>query len=128
MSAAERSKAFLSRFDSGQSRFLAMRDGSGIVGAAVFGRSVTEGCPGAGEMSAIYLRKDCIGIGYGHRLFAYAERELAGMGYTDFVLGVFTANKRAIDFYRAHGCTAVDERTVNLGGVDYPYIVLRKRI
>jgi GrpB-like predicted nucleotidyltransferase (UPF0157 family)/ribosomal protein S18 acetylase RimI-like enzyme len=126
LSADERSAAFAERFDSGHSRFLVMRDGDDIVGAAVFGRSITEGYPDDGEVSALYLRQDCIGKGHGHTLLSKAERELTGMGYADFVLDVFTANTRAIDFYTAHGYKKVDERLLNLCGTDYPYTVFRK--
>jgi hypothetical protein len=43
MRVEERIKGLLERFDSSLSQFLRMRDDSGIVGVAVFGKSITEG-------------------------------------------------------------------------------------
>jgi hypothetical protein len=63
MRVEERIKGLLERFDSNHSQFLRMRDDSGIVGVAVFGRSFTDGYPDDGEVSALYLRLDCIGKG-----------------------------------------------------------------
>jgi ribosomal protein S18 acetylase RimI-like enzyme len=105
-----------------------MRDGDKLVGAAVFGKSFTEGCPDDGEISAIYLLHDYIGKGYGHELFTRAEAELGAKGYASLVLDVFSGNARAISFYQRHGYSAAAETIIKLGGQEYPVTVLRKHI
>jgi ribosomal protein S18 acetylase RimI-like enzyme len=124
----ERSEEFFSRFDRGECRFFIIRDSGGIVGVAVFGKSITEGYPNDGEVSEIYLRPDSIGKGYGNALFEKAEKALMDMGYTDFILDVFTENHRAIDFYTARGYEKIEDRLLDLDGVEYPYILLRKSL
>jgi len=127
LSAEERYRGLSERFRCGGSRFLTLREAGGmLVGAAVFGKSITEDFPDDGEISAIYLRADHIGRGFGHALFTAAESELKAQGYAHSVLDVFTANTRALRFYQNHGYQAVCERTIAFGGKDYPYTILRK--
>jgi ribosomal protein S18 acetylase RimI-like enzyme len=127
MDVEERIKGLLERFDSGCSQFLRLRDDSGIVGAAVFGKSFTEGYPDDGEVSALYLRLDCIGKGYGRALLVKAETALAKMGYKSLVLDVFTENEQAVNFYKVHGYKQIDEKRIEFGGKEYPYTVFGKR-
>jgi hypothetical protein len=56
MNVEERVKGLLEHFDNGHSQFLCLPDDSGIVGVAAFGKSITEGYPDDGEVSALYLR------------------------------------------------------------------------
>ncbi|MDR1245950.1 MAG: GNAT family N-acetyltransferase [Clostridiales Family XIII bacterium] len=126
MRVEERIKGLLERFDSSHLQFLRMRDGNGIAGVAVFGKSITESYPDDGEVSALYLRLDCTGKGYGHALLGNAETALVEMGYTAFVIDVFTENERAIKFYKAHGYKQIDENRIEFGGKEYPYTVFRK--
>jgi ribosomal protein S18 acetylase RimI-like enzyme len=126
MSVEERAAGLYKRFDDNASRFSVMRDDAGIAGASVFGKSFTDGYLDDGEVSAIYLRPDCIGKGYGHALFCKTEDALADVGYADIVLDVLSANERAVRFYTAHGYIAVDERMVKLGDEEYPLTVFRK--
>lgn len=126
MSKDRRHENFVKQYDSGSAKFLTMREGSQLIGVAVYGKSITEGYESDGEISAIYLRSGSIGKGYGHALFTEAERLLKEMGYKTFIIDVFTANERAVKFYREHGYEAVDNRTISLGGNEYPLIVMRK--
>ena len=126
MSVKERHEKLLIRFDEDASGFLAMRDAERMIGAAVFGKSFTEGYPDDGEISAIYLHHDYIGKGYGHTLFTKIEQILTGNGYTDFILDVLSENKRAVNFYIAHGYKKVADRYVRLGEKEYPLTVFRK--
>jgi ribosomal protein S18 acetylase RimI-like enzyme len=128
MKAEERADGLLQRFDNGQFRFFIMREENEIVGVVVFGKSFTEGYPDDGEVSALYLRRDRIGKGYGHALLEKAESALTEMGYAAFVIDVFTENERAVKFYTAHGYMLVDERTIAFGEKEYPYRVYRKAI
>ena len=122
----ERNKGRLQRFDEGGTDFLMMFDDDELIGAAVFGKSFTEGYEDDGEVSAIYLREDCIGKGYGHQLYMSIERALSAKDYNNFVLDVFKDNVRAIRFYQTHGYEIVDDRSIIFGGIDYPFIIMRK--
>jgi ribosomal protein S18 acetylase RimI-like enzyme len=126
LSVAVRHRKLLARYEEGVSEFLMMVDAGGLVGVAGFGKSFTEGYEEDGEISAIYLRKDAIGKGYGSRLFAEAEQRLGEKGYSDFVLDVLTENERALKFYLAHGYNLVNDCVIRLGEREYPLSILRK--
>ena len=126
MSPDERHMAFIKRYDEGLSDFWMVFDNERLIGAAVFGKSFTEGYENDGEISAIYLHKDYIGKGYGHDLFVRIEQMLRDKGYANLVLDVLSANTRALDFYLKHGFEKVDDRTIKLGESEYPLTVLRK--
>lgn len=127
MSTDRRHENFIKQYDSGSAKFLTMYEGSQLIGVAVYGKSITEGFENDGEISAIYLRSNSIGKGYGRELFTEAEWLLKEMGYKSFVIDVFTANERAIRFYLKHGYEAVDNRTICLGGNEYPLMVMQKK-
>jgi len=127
LSVTERYERVLARFDDGISDFYICRDGDSIIGAAVFGKSFTDGYLDDGEISAIYMRYDYIGKGYGHELFAKVEEALSAKGYSYFVLDVLIGNTRAVSFYHKHGYEHVDDRTIKLGEHDYPLAVFRKK-
>jgi cupin 2 domain-containing protein len=97
-----------------------------LTGVAIFGKSYIDGYSDDGEISAIYLSRDYIGKGYGHTLFTKAENMLRDKGYKHFILDVFSENVSAIAFYQKHGFEKIDERSIRLGGEDYPIIVMRK--
>ena len=62
MSPEERHKAFIKRYDEGLSDFWVMLDDERLIGAAVFGKSFTEGYENDGEISATWVRppkNDC---------------------------------------------------------------------
>ena len=122
----ERNEGRLKRFDEGGADFLMMFDDDKLIGAAVFGKSFTEGYEEDGEVSAIYLREDYIGKGYGHKLYMSIEQSLAAKRFHNYVLDVLKDNVRAIRFYQAHGYEIVDERSILLGDTDYPLVVMRK--
>ena len=127
LSVDERYEKLLTRFNEGASTFLIMRNGERMIGASVCGKSLTEGYPEDGEISAIYLHHDYIGKGYGHALFTKIERELTAKGYSHFALDVLSANTRAVLFYEKHGYEKVDDRSITLGAQDYPLTVFRKK-
>jgi ribosomal protein S18 acetylase RimI-like enzyme len=128
MDLSERTGGLLDRYDNGASRFLIATEAGAIIGAAVFGKSFTEGYAGDGEVSAIYLDTEHIGTGLGGRLLAAAEAQLASMGYTNLVLDVLAGNSRAIAFYRKHGYGEVRNTEIELGGKTYPLVVMRKEL
>ena len=126
MTVDERHSGLLRRFDEGVSEFLLMYDGEELIGAAVFGKSFTEGYGEDGEISAIYLQSGYIGKGYGHRLFTEVERKLTAKGYAHLVLDLLEGNARALRFYLAHGYEKVAAGQIRLGEKEYPLVVLRK--
>jgi ribosomal protein S18 acetylase RimI-like enzyme len=127
MSLDKRYTGLLQRYDEGSSEFLMLFDDNRLVGAAAFGKSFTEGYGEDGEISAIYLRSDYIGKGYGRRLFAEMEQALAANGYAYFVLDLLGGNTRALRFYLAHGYEIVAEHQYRLGDDHYPLSVMRKK-
>jgi len=126
MSVDERYKGILTRYDEKASEFLMMHEGEQLIGTAVFGKSFTPGFEEDGEISAIYLHKDYIGKGYGHRLFLQVEDALALTGYENLVLDVLSENREALEFYLAHGYRKVDDQHLTLGTKTYPITILRK--
>ena len=128
MTIEERHEGLLKRFDEGSSDFLIMLEDNIMIGASVFGKSFTEGYERDGEISAIYLRHDFIGQGYGHVFFTRIEQELAAKGYDNLVMDLLGGNARALKFYLAHGYEHADDRHIRLGENDYPLVVVRKKI
>jgi len=127
MSVAERHERLLKRFDEGASDFMVMLHECVLIGASVFGKSFTEGYENDGEISAIYLRHDFIGKGYGHTFFVRVEQELIEKGYDYLVVDLLEGNARAYDFYISHGYERVADRHHRIGENDYPLAVLRKK-
>ena len=116
----------LERYDDGGRPLLLFSDDMELMGYCRFGSSNTEVYPGDGEISAIYLREDIVGRGYGHALFTLAQDELRAQGYRNLVLDVLSENTRAIAFYRAHGFRKVGGQKYSWGGKEYPLDIMRK--
>jgi len=127
MSVEERHERLLKRCDEGSSDFMVMHSEGMLIGASVFGKSFTEGYETDGEISAIYLRHDYIGKGYGHTFFVRIEQELISKGYDYLVLDLLEDNARAYNFYISHGYERVADRRLRMGEKDYPLVVLRKK-
>jgi GNAT superfamily N-acetyltransferase len=81
-------------------------DGDRVVGFVRCGPPQDAGAgapPDAGEVYAIYVRRQVQGTGVGHALFGRAEGWLAGHGFGTGVLWVLEANDRARHFYERAG-------------------------
>lgn len=126
LSAHERYQKLLIRYDSKKSDFLLLWDGDKISGVVVYGESTAEMYPDDGEISALYLRADLLGHGYGHALILTAEEALRAKGYTDFVLDVFSENTSAVRFYQDHGYTKAAENIFVLGERLPSFNIMRK--
>ena len=101
--------------------------GTGMAGMALYGPSYLDGWEEAGLLGALYVRPDLIGTGLGHRLLTSAETGLAAMGYTTYVLDVFSANLGAIDFYASHGYERAGGQTFDVvRGRVYPLDIMTK--
>jgi len=127
MSIEKRHTKLIERFERGRTHFYQLLVEGKLTGAAVFGESSTEGFEQDGEISAIYLREDCVGKGYGHLFFTRVEQLLQAQGYTHFVLSLLPENTRAYRFYLAHGYEEVKHSILKLGDRDYPVVVMRKQ-
>lgn len=127
LSDEDRHARLLAQYDSGTSPLL-LHDGGELLGLCRFGASQTKGYPDDGELTAIYVREDAIGKGYGHALFVRAEQALRAQGYERLVLDVLSQNTRAIAFYRAHGFAKVGQRLFRNDGHSYPLDIMRKSL
>ena len=71
------------------------------------------------ELFAIYVDPEHWGHGHGHDLLAAAEEHLKTLGPPPPVLWVLEANRRARDFYEAHGWTLSKRSALlTIGGAD----------
>jgi GNAT superfamily N-acetyltransferase len=74
------------------------------IGYVVVGPSRDEGSrPEEGELWAIYVRPSEWRTGTGTILIGAAVEQLSRAGYTEALLWVFEANRRARSFYEHHG-------------------------
>ena len=126
LSDKERHKKLRRHYKEGKRPLLLFSEQNELLGFCGFGSSLTEGYPEDGEISAIYVREDAVGQGYGHTLFVRAEEILYAQGYTHLVLDVLSQNTRAIAFYRAHGYVRTGDRQFKCGGREYPMDIMRK--
>jgi len=128
LSDEERHKKLRKGFKNGRKPLLLFNAEKELLGFCGFGKSHTEGYPEDGEISAIYVREDAVGKGYGHALLTRAEEELRAQGYQYLVLDVLSQNARAIAFYRAHGYVKTGDREFKCGGREYPWILCASRL
>lgn len=100
---------------------------SEIIGAAIFGKSITEQYPDDGEVVSLYVLQKYIGKRVGHLLFEEAQRILIERGFSDCIVCVFSENSRAIRFYEAHGFKIiVGDKSIDMGMQKLPYVIMRK--
>jgi len=125
ISVDERHERALERFDEGDRPILLFDNGE-LLGYCRFGKSQTPGYPDDGEVTAIYLREDAVGKGYGHAMLTRAEDDLRAQGYRTLVLDVLSQNTRAIAFYLAHGYVKVADRKHSWGDREYHLDIMRK--
>ncbi len=79
---------------------LVAKDKEKVVGFAVYGPSRDEDLTNAGEVVAIYVRKEYYGRKIGYRLMNEAISRL--IEYTTFFVWVLEKNERAIHFYHKY--------------------------
>lgn len=87
-----------------------------IVGAASFGARRDQPQPQMGELYSIYVLPERWRTGAGSALFEAVRNELRADGYSSIFLWTLTENSRARRFYEKMGLTAVDSRTITIGG------------
>lgn len=98
-----------------------------IIGVSIFGKSITEQYPNAGEVVSLYIKPEFIGHGVGHLLFERSQTSLKEQGHEYCIVCVFSANLKAIQFYRSHGFDkTLDNQKVKIGRQELQYAIMRK--
>ena len=99
----ERWQTILAGAEDAERTWVAVRDGE-VVGFCGTGRGGDAGAAaGTGEVFALYLRPDVIGMGVGRALFAHAVEDLRARGFAPLTLWVLRENERGRRFYEAAG-------------------------
>ena len=78
-------------------------EGDRVLGGVTVSSSRDEDVPGLGEVRSLYVHPDAWGTGVGRALMAQGERLLAREGFTEAILWVLEANRRARRFYEIAG-------------------------
>ena len=86
-----------------------------IIGVAAFGARRDRTDARSGELYSIYVLPECWRMGAGRALFEETRNQLRAEGYLSLFLWALTDN-RARRFYERMGMTAVDSRTITIGG------------
>ena len=101
-----------------------------VVGFAGSGPGRAESAPppaGSGEVYAIYVAPEWLGLGYGRTLFHHAVSDLRTRAFDPIVVWVFEANATARRFYEAAGFRPDGARfTIDFDG--FPIDEIRYRL
>ena len=87
----------------GGSRILVLEFDRQVVGYVSLGRNRVTAIPYAGEIFELYLKPEFQGLGFGSRLFAAAQEDLAENGYLSIIVWALADNERALRFYEGLG-------------------------
>ena len=90
------------KIDNGDSFYVAEVNNK-VVGFCSFGKSKKEIKPLAGEIYALYVKKDYCSLGIGRELFNQAKKELAKK-YDEVIVSCLLKN-RSNEFYKKMNCT-----------------------
>jgi ribosomal protein S18 acetylase RimI-like enzyme len=89
--------------------------GDKIAGYANYGPNRTRSLHFGGEIYELYMRPEFQGVGFGHRLFTAARRDLAQNALKSLIVWTLSENEKAVEFYRALGGTAVAHSSQKFG-------------
>jgi GNAT superfamily N-acetyltransferase len=104
LSVDDRERSWRTMFTDPAYGVVVAEDAGRVVGFASFGPSRDEGAPdGTGEIPAIYVHPDALGMGIGRQLFEEAIGKLREGGFARATLWVLEANARARRFYEKAG-------------------------
>ena len=76
-----------------------------MIGRLIFGKSLDDDKPNAGDVTAIYLIEEYWYKGYGRKMMDFAVTELKPIGYNEIIVWVVEDNSRARRFYEKYGFT-----------------------
>jgi len=77
----------------------------GMIGRLIFAKSQDGDKPDAGDIVALYLRKEYWGKGFGRRMMDFAVSELKRIEFQEAIIWVLDENSRARRFYERYGFT-----------------------
>ena len=97
------------------SRISILAFGDKVAGYANYGRNRARSLFYDGEIYELYLRPEYQGLGFGHRLFSSARRDLAQSGLKSLVVWALSDNEPAVEFYRTLGGKAVARSSERFG-------------
>ena len=104
-------------------------EGDRVLGGVTVSPSRDEDLPGLGEVRSLYVHPDAWGTGVGRALMAQGERLLIEMGFTEALLWVLEANRRARRFYEIGGWRPDGARkTLDIAGREIPEVRYRKSL
>jgi ribosomal protein S18 acetylase RimI-like enzyme len=89
------------------SRLLVLDFDDTIGGYASYGRNRVPSMLFGGEIFELYIAPEFQGLGFGRRLFEAARGDLAGHGYSSFLVWALADNERAVHFYTSLGARIV---------------------
>ena len=78
------------------------------------------------QLQKIYVAKDYIGHKIGAQLQNTLIAAAQDAGKKELWLSVFTANQRALQFYKKHGFTSIGNHNFSIGSQDFSFIALSK--
>ena len=91
-----------------------------IVGWAAFGKNRQSESRYAGELYTVYVLPSHWRRGIGTLLMEASAQSLIASGMNSMILWVLAGNRPARSFYETLGGACVEERVINIGGVDLP--------
>jgi ribosomal protein S18 acetylase RimI-like enzyme len=97
------------------SRVSVLSFGDRVAGYANYGRNRARSLQFEGEIYELYLRPEFQGLGFGHRLFSAAKRDLIQSGLRSMVVWALSDNEPAVEFYRALGGRMVARSSERFG-------------
>ena len=97
------------------SRVSVLSFGDRVAGYANYGRNRARSLQFDGEIYELYLRPEFQGLGFGHRLFSAAKRDLIQSGLRSMVIWALSDNEPAVEFYRALGGRMVARSSERFG-------------
>jgi len=123
-----RTQRLVTAYDEGSKHFFVTHCDDEIIGVSIYGKSINEKYPKAGEIFAVYVDSAHQDRGHGHNLLMHAEAALKDEGYESVILSVLSQNTQAIDFYCSHGYRCIGKDSLVLGEAEYEIDIMLKEM
>lgn len=99
-----------------------------LVGVCLFRTSSVPGIAGYGELSCLYVKQEFTNRGIGGKLLNTSIDYMRSVGLTYVILNVLQENTSGVRFYEKRGFEKINENQLKLGGREYPFYLMRKKI